>query len=88
MIKSGSDLEWDLGFELGFSVKMLLGVFVGSSLGYSINMLLHMELFNPFGTWEGYFYRVSIRTLVGLIIITGEGYLVVLSLVIPLGYPL
>ena len=40
MITSGSDLGWDLVFELGFSVDMMMVGPIGSPLGYSIIMLL------------------------------------------------
>ena len=49
-------------------------------------MLLGLDIFNSFVTWEVYLVGVSLVPLDLLIIVTGEGYLVVLSLVIPLGY--
>ena len=61
---------------------------VGYPLGYSINMLLGLVLFNSFDTWEGYLVRVSLGTLARLIIVTREGSLVVLSLLISIGFPL
>ena len=41
---SGSNIGWDLGFELGFSVDIVLGAPVGSQLGYSINIFLGLAL--------------------------------------------
>ena len=64
---------------------MVLGAPVGYPLGYYINMLLGLELCNFFGIWEVSLVVVSPGTLVGLTIGTGEGYLVGLSLGIPLG---
>ena len=75
-------------FEIGFSVDMMVGALVGSPLGYSINMLLVLALFNYFGTWEGYLVGVSLGTLYVLMIGIVEGFLVCLSLKIPLGSPL
>ena len=62
-----------------------MGELVGYPLGYSIKMLLGLALGNYFGTREGYLVGVSLGTLHGLMIVTGEGYLVGLPLVIPLG---
>ena len=55
---------------------------VRSPLGYSTNMFLGLALGNSFGTWEGNFAVVSLGPLSGLIIVTGEVSLIVLSLVI------
>ena len=60
-----------MGFELGFSVDMVLGAPVGTSLGYSINMLLGLILYNYFGTWKGSLVVISLGALDGLIIDTG-----------------
>ena len=68
MITSGSDLGWDLVFELGFSVDMMMVVPIGSPLGYSINMLLGLALVNYFGTWEVSLVGVSLGALDGLMI--------------------
>ena len=54
MRTSGSEIDWDMGFELGFSVEMVMGSSVGSPFGYYINMLLGLALENYFRTWEGY----------------------------------
>ena len=59
---------------------MVLGAPVGYPLGYYINILLGLAFFNSLGTWEGSLVVVSLVPLVGLIIGTGEGYLVGLSL--------
>ena len=67
---------------------MVLGTPIGYPLGNSIRMLLGLVLGTSFGTWEGYLVRVPLVTLVGLMIGTGERSLVGLSLRIPLGYPL
>ena len=77
-----------MGFEPGLPVGMVLGSLVGFPLGYPINMLLGLSLFNSFGIWEGYLVEVSINTLVGLMIGTGERSLVVLSLELPRVSPL
>ena len=82
---SGSEIVWALGFELGSSVDMVLLAPVGSPLGYSINMLLGLALANYFVTWEVSLAGVSLGALDGLIIETGEGCLVVLSLGLSLG---
>ena len=65
-----SELAWTIGFELRFSVDMGLVAPVGYSLGYSINMLLGLALCNYFGTWKGSLVGVSIGPLNGLIIDT------------------
>ena len=67
---------------------MVLKSPVGYPLGYSINMLILLALVNSFGTWEVYLFGVSLDTLSGLIIGTGEGSLVGLSMGLPLGSPL
>ena len=41
-----------MGFELGWSVGMVLGAPVGSPLEDSIIVFLGLELGNYFGTWE------------------------------------
>ena len=87
LIKPGSKLGWDLGFELGFSVDMVPVAPVGYPLGHYINTLLGLALDNYFGTWEGYLFVVSLGTLDGLMIGTGEVCLVGLSLVLLLGSP-
>ena len=51
-------------------------------------MLLGLALGNYFGTREGSLVGISLVALCGLIIVTGEEYLVVLSLEITLGSPL
>ena len=56
------------GFELVFSVDMVLLSPVGSPLGYSINMLLDFALVNYFSTWEVYLVGVSLGALDGLMI--------------------
>ena len=66
---------------------MVLGAPVGSSLVYSIRMFLGLELCNYFVTWKGYLVGVSLCPLDGLMIDTGEGSLVGLSLVLPLVSP-
>ena len=45
---SGSEIDWDMGFELVFSVEMVMGSPVGSPFGYYINMLLGLEIENYF----------------------------------------
>ena len=85
--KSGSELGWALVFELVLSVDMVLIEYVGYPLGYSINMLLVLDLDNSFETWEGSLVGVSLGPLDGLIIGTGEVYIVGLSQIIPLGSP-
>ena len=72
--KSGSDTAWVMGFNLGFSVDTVMGAPIGSPLGYYINMLLGLELCNYFVTREGYLVGVSLGTIYGLMIVTGEGY--------------
>ena len=67
---------------------MVLEAPVGYPLGYSINMLILLALGNSFGTWEVYLFGVSLDTLAGLMIGTGEGSLVGLSMGLPLGSPL
>ena len=61
----------------------MLRVSVGYPLGYSINMFLGLALGNYFGPLEGYLVGVSIVPLYVLMIVTGEEYFVVLILVIP-----
>ena len=85
---SGSELGWDLGFEILFSVNMVLGVPVVYQLGYSINMLLELEIYNYFGTWEISLVRFTLGTLTVLMIRNGEGHLVGLSLGLPIRSPL
>ena len=48
LIKSGSELVRDMGFELGFLVDMVLWALVGCPLVYFINMLPGLTLFNSF----------------------------------------
>ena len=84
MRTSGSGLGWDLVFELGLSVGMVLVEPVGSTHGYSINMFLGLELCNYFGRWGGSLFGVSFGTPAVLMIGTREGYLVGLSLGISL----
>ena len=84
---SRSELGWDIGSELGFSVGMVLGSPIGYPLGHSINMLLVLELGNSFFTWGLSLVGFSLGTLAVLVVGTREGYLFVLSLVLPLGPP-
>ena len=60
---------------------------VGSPLGYSINILLVLVIDNYSGTWEGSLVKVLLVTLAVLVVVTGEGYLVLLLLVLLLGSP-
>ena len=76
----GSDLGWDLIFELGLSVVMVLGAPFRYPIGYSIDTLLVLALGNQFETWEESLVGVLIATLAGLMIGNGEGSLVGLSL--------
>ena len=82
--KYGSEFGWAMCFELGFSDGIAMGAPVGSPLGYSIKMFLGLELCYQFFTWEVYLVEVSLGRLSGSMIGTGEGYLVGLSLVLPL----
>ena len=50
LITSGSEIGWPLGFELVFSVGMVLVSPVGYPIGDSVNMLLDLTLCNYFGT--------------------------------------
>ena len=76
LITSGSELGWDLGFEFGLQVRMVMEVPAGSPLGYSINMLLGFAFCYYSITWEGYFVVVTLDLLDDFIIDTVEGYLV------------
>ena len=67
---------------------MVLGTPIGYQLGNSISMLLDLVRGTSFGIWERTLVGVSLVTIVWLMIGTGEGYLVGLSLVLPLGSPL
>ena len=87
LITSGSDILWNLGFELVFSGDMVLVAPIGSPLGYSINILLGLVIENSFDIWEGSLVVVLLVTLAGLVVVTGEGYLVLLLLVLLLGSP-
>ena len=87
MITSGSELGWNLGFELVFSVDMVLVVPVGYPLGYSIDIILGFTIDNYIGTLKGSLVVVSLHTLSGSVVGIGEGYLVLLSLVLLLGSP-
>ena len=87
LITSGSELGWNLGFELGFSVNMVLVAPVGSPLGYSISILLVLVIDNYSGTWESSLGVFFLHTLAGWVVGTGEGYLVLLSLLLLLGSP-
>ena len=61
---SGSELGWYLVLEIVFSVDMVLGAPVGYPLGFSINMFLGLALENSFGPWEGYFgYSLTWQTV-------------------------
>ena len=71
MQTSGYELAGDMGFELGFSVDMVLGAPVGTSLGYSINMLLGLIPYNYSGTCKGSLVVISLVPLDGLMIYTG-----------------
>ena len=51
---------------------MVLGAPIGYPLGYSINMLIGLELENYFSKREGSLVEVSLETLTGLMIGTGE----------------
>ena len=75
MRASGSELVWDLVFEIEFSSGMVMVVPVVFPLGYTIIILLGLVLNNSFGTWEGSLVVVSLGTLSGFIIDTGEGFL-------------
>ena len=55
---------------------MVLVVLVGYSLVYSISIVLGLSLGNSFDTWEVSLVEVSLGTLAGLMICTGELYLV------------
>ena len=82
------EIGWDLGFELGSSVCMLLGATFGIPLEGSITMLFVLALVNYFGICEGYLVVFSLVTMGELAIGTGEGSMVGLSLGIPLVSPL
>ena len=88
---SWSDIGCDLGFELGLSVGTMMVAPVGYPLEDSIGMLLGLTLGTSFETWEIYLVWISLGTLGGWMIGTGEGSLFVLSLglppVSPLEYP-
>ena len=75
-------------FGLGLSDGMVLGAPAVYPLVYSIKILLGLALVNYFVTFEGSLVEVSLVSLAGLMIGTGEGYLSSLSLVLPLGYQL
>ena len=79
---------WYLGFDLRFSVVVVMGAPLSPPLVYSMNMLIGLVLINSFGKWEGLFVEVSLGTPDRLMIGTVEGYLIGLSLVISLGSPL
>ena len=51
---------------------MMLGAPFGYPLGYSINMFIGLELENYFSKREGSLVEVSLETLNGLMIGTGE----------------
>ena len=87
MRTSGFDIGWSLVFEIVFSVEMVLIAPVGYPLGYSINIFLGLVIDNYFGTWEGSLVVVSLGALAGLVVVTGEGYFFVLSLLLPREYP-
>ena len=88
MRKYWSEIGWDLGFELGLPVVMVLVTPFWSPLGYPINLLLGLAIDNSFIPWGGYLVGVSLGTMNDLVVFTGEGFLVGLSLVLPLGSPL
>ena len=88
MRTSRSELGWDLGLEIVLSVGMVLGAPSGYPPGYTTNLFLGLALVSSFGTWELSLVGFSLGSLDGLIIVTGEGYLVGLSLQITLGSPL
>ena len=67
---------------------MVLVAPFGSPLGYSINIFLGLVLSNSFCTWKVFFVGVLIGTLSDFIIDAVEGYLVGLSLGLPLRSPL
>ena len=83
-----SELGCDIGFELGLSDVMVMGAPAGYLLVYSINMFLGLKLGNYFGTREGYLVGVSLVTLNGLMIVTGEGSLFGLPLGLPIVSPI
>ena len=85
---SGYDLWRALGFEPVLTVGMLMGAHVGYPLGYSIKILVGLALVNSFGTWELYLVVIPLSTLDGLMIGAVELSLVGLSLGLPLGSPL
>ena len=66
---------------------MVLVAPIGYLLGYFIKMLIVLLLETSFGTWEGSLVKVSLGTISGLMIGTGEGYFVGLSLLPPLALP-
>ena len=86
LITYGCGPGWVLGFGLGLSFGMVLVSPDGYSLGYSINILFGLAYGNYFASRGGYLVGVSLGTLSGLAIVPGEGFLVGLSLVLPLGY--
>ena len=87
LIPYGSEREWALGFELGFSVDMVLVAPVGSPLGYSTDIFPGLVIDNYFGTGEVSLGVLSLVTLARWVVETVEGYLVILLLVLLLGSP-
>ena len=85
---SRSYLCWTIVFGLGFSVSIVMGAPAGYPLGCFIKIYICLTLWNSFSTCEGYLVVVSIVSLSGLMIRTIEGYLVGLSLQVPLRSPL
>ena len=67
---------------------MVLGAPVGSPSVGSIVIFILLVLGNYFKTEGIYLVGVSLGIIGGLMIYTWEGYLVLLSLVLSLGYPL
>ena len=67
---------------------MVLVAPVGSTLEVCIGMFLDLALVDYFGTWEGSLVGVSLVSLGDFMIGIGEGYLVWLSLGLPLGIPI
>ena len=55
---------------------MVMGAHLGYPIGYSINMLLGLELGNYFGTWEASLVVVSLDIHYGLMIGNEEGSMV------------
>ena len=85
---SRSELGRYLWFELGFPVRFMKEAHVGYPIGYSINVFLGLVLCNSFEKWERSLVGVSLITLYGFMICTGERSLVGISLGLTFGSPL